>query len=92
MIRNFRHKGLRRLFEQDDPSGINPDHVVKLQRILAALEAAPTVDHMDMPGYRLHPLKGALRGFWAVTVQANWRVMFRFADGDASDVDYLDYH
>jgi proteic killer suppression protein len=91
MIKNFRHKGLRRLFEQGDSSGVNPEHMDKLRDILATLHAAPDVAHMDLPGFRLHPLKGASNGFWAVTVRANWRVIFRF-DGDAEDVDYVDYH
>jgi toxin HigB-1 len=60
--------------------------------ILARLDAASTATDMDLPGFRLHPLKGAFKGFWAVTVRANWRVIFRFADGDALDVDYIDYH
>ena len=85
------HKGLKRLFEQDNPSGVNPEHADKLRDILATLHAAPTVAHMDLPGFRLHPLKGQMKGFWAVTVRANWRVIFRF-DGDAEDVDYVDYH
>jgi proteic killer suppression protein len=92
MIRTIRHKGLKRFFEQDDPSGVNPQHREKLRDILATLHAAPTVAHMDLPGFRLHPLKGALKGFWAVTVRANWRVIFRFEDGGAEDVDYVDYH
>ena len=92
MIRTIRHKGLKRLFEQDDQSGVNAEHVGKLRNILATLQAARTVDHMDLPGFRLHPLKGAFKGFWAVTVRANWRVIFRFEDGDALDVDYVDYH
>ncbi len=90
MIRTIRHKGLKRLFEEDDPSGLDPEHVVKLRDILATLHAAPTVAHMDLPGFRLHPLKGELRGLWAVTVRANWRVIFRFDDG-AEDVDYVHY-
>ena len=68
------------------------EHVVKLRDILARLDAARTVSYMDMPGFRLHPLKGREQGFWAVTVRANWRVIFRFADPDAFDVDYVDYH
>lgn len=92
MIRSIKHKGLRRLFEDNDVRGVIADHAEKLRDILAALDAAPTVAHMDMPGFRLHALKGALRGFWAVTVRANWRVIFRFAEGEASDVDYVDYH
>jgi toxin HigB-1 len=91
MIRTIRHKGLRRLFEADDPRGVNPEHVEKLRDILATLHAAPTVTHMDLPGFRLHALKGQMKGYWAVTVRANWRVIFRF-DRDAEDVDYVDYH
>jgi proteic killer suppression protein len=91
MIRTIRHKGLKRLFEQGDPSGVNSEHVSKLRNILATLQAAPTVAHMDVPGFRLHPLRGQMKGFWAVTVKANWRVIFRFGDA-AEDVDYVDYH
>ena len=91
MIKSIRHKGLKRLFEDDDLRGVNPEHVDKLRDILATLHAAPTVTHMDLPGFRLHALKGPMKGFWAVTVRANWRVIFRF-DGDAEDVDYVDYH
>ncbi len=76
----------------DDRRGVRGDHADKLGRILARLHAARTVSDMDLPGYRLHLLKGELKGFYAVTVQANWGVIFRFADGDALDVDYLDYH
>ena len=92
MIRTIRHRGLKRLFEQDDASGVNPEHVPKLRNILVTLNAAPTVAHMDLPSFRLHPLKGDLQGFWSVTVRANWRVIFRFAGGHADDVDYVDYH
>jgi proteic killer suppression protein len=92
MIRTIRHKGLKRLFEQDDPGGVNPEHAGKLRDILATLHAAPDVEHMDLPGFRLHPLKGSMKGFWAVTVRANWRVIFRFVEGHAEDVDYVDYH
>jgi proteic killer suppression protein len=91
MIRTISHKGLKRLFELDDPNGVNPEHVGKPRNILATLQAAPTVAHMDLPGFRLHPLRGQMKGFWAVTVRANWRVIFRFDDG-AEDVDYVDYH
>ena len=91
MIRTIRHKGLKRLFEQDDPSGVNAEHVGKLRNILATLHAAPTVAHMGVPGFGLHPLRGRMKGFWAVTVRANWRVIFRYGDG-AEDVDYVDYH
>ena len=92
MIRSFRHKGLKRLYQDDDPSGVNPDHAGKLRNILARLDAARAVSDMDLPGFQLHPLKGKLKDFHAVTVRANWRVIFRFAEGGAEVVDYLDYH
>jgi proteic killer suppression protein len=92
VIRSIRHKGLKRLYEEDDPRGVLSEHAAKLRDILARLDAAGTAADMDLPGLRLHPLKGELEGFWAVTVRANWRVIFRFADGDALDVDYVDYH
>ena len=92
MIRSIRHKGLKRLYEDDDPRGVIAEHVAKLRDILARLDAASTAADMDLPGFRLHPLKGELKGSWAVTVRANWRVTFRFAEHDVMDVDYLDYH
>jgi len=92
MITSIRHKGLKRLYDEDDPRGVIPEHAKKLRDILVRLDAAEGVADMDLPGFRLHPLKAGLKGFWAVTVRANWRVIFRFADGDASDVDYVDYH
>ena len=92
MISSIRHKGLKRLYKEDDPRGVIAEHVVKLRDILARLDAASTVADMDLPGFRLHPLKGELKGLWAVTVRANWRVIFRFAERDVLDVDYLDYH
>ena len=92
MIRSIRHKGLRRLHEDDDSRGVIARHAVKLRDILARLDAASAVADMNLPGFRLHMLKGELKGFWAVTVRANWRVIFRFTDGDALDVDYVDYH
>jgi proteic killer suppression protein len=92
MIRSIRHKGLKRLHEDDDPRGVMADHAGKLRDILARLDAAREIADMDMPGFRLHPLKGELKGFWAVTVRANWRVVFRFAAPDTMDVDYIDYH
>ncbi|HEY1219143.1 MAG: type II toxin-antitoxin system RelE/ParE family toxin [Bryobacteraceae bacterium] len=92
MIRSIRHKGLKRLQADDDPRGGFAEHVVKLRDILARLDAARVVDDMDMPGFGLPQLKGDYKGFWAVTVRANWRVVFRFDDADAFDVDYVDYH
>jgi len=92
VIRSIRHKGLKRLYEDDDPRGVAGQHIEKLRDILARLDAASAVADMDLPGFRLHPLKGDRRGFWALTVRANWRVVFRFEEGDALDVDYSDYH
>lgn len=83
---------MRHLHEADDPRGLAVAHVSVLRDILARLDAAREVGDMDLPGFRLHPLKGARQGFWSVTVRANWRVIFRFADSDATDIDYLDYH
>jgi proteic killer suppression protein len=92
MIRSIRHKGLKRLFEDDDPRGVTSQDASKLRDVLARLDAAGAVADMDLPGFRLHSLKGDFRGFWAVTVRANWRVIFRFENGEALDVDYVDYH
>jgi len=92
MIQSIRHKGLKRLHQEDDATGVNSEHLNKLRNILARLTAARTVADMDLPGFRLHSLKGELRGFYAVTVRANWRVIFRFDAGHAEDVDYVDYH
>ncbi len=92
MIQSFRHKGLKRLYEDDDPRGVMAEHLTKLRHILARLDAAGIVEDMNLPGFSPHALKGDLRGLWAVTVRANWRVTFRFVEGDAFEVDYLDYH
>ncbi|MGC2250626.1 MAG: type II toxin-antitoxin system RelE/ParE family toxin [Acidobacteriaceae bacterium] len=92
MIQSIRHKGLNRLYQSDDSRGVIQEHREKLRDILARLDVAGTIDDMRIPGFRLHPLRGEFEGFWAVIVRANWRVIFRFTDGDAWDVDYLDYH
>jgi len=92
VIVGFRHKGLRQLFEDDNPKGVNAEHVRKLKQILALLDAAQDVDALDYATFRLHALKGDLKGFWSLTVRANWRVIFRFEGGAASEVDLVDYH
>jgi proteic killer suppression protein len=92
MVQSIRHKGLKRLYEDDDVRGVISEHAEKLRDILARLDAATVVADMDLPGFRLHPLKGRLKGYWAVTIRANWRVIFRLVEGDALDVDYTDYH
>ena len=92
MIRSFKHRALKRLYESADRSGIRTDLVDKAERILTALDAATTPHALDVPGYRLHPLKGDWKGFWSVTVRANWRIIFRFEGEDAFDVELIDYH
>ena len=92
MIETFRSKALRRFFEYGDRRGLNADHCDKIARILATLEAASEIEAMNLPPFRLHPLLGDLKGYWAVTVRANWRIIFRFEDGKAFDVDLVDYH
>jgi toxin HigB-1 len=92
MIASFRHKALRRYFEDDDRSKLPADLVRRLGIVLAALDASDAVEEMDRPGFRLHALKGDLLGFWSVTISGNWRIVFRFVDGEALDVDLVDYH
>ena len=89
MIRSLKHRGLKRLFERDDRSGIRPDLVDTVQEILTVLDDAATPQELNLPGYRLHPLKGDLKGFWSVTVRANWRIIFRFEGTDAFDVELI---
>jgi len=76
VIRSFRHRGLKRLYERNDRSGIRPDLIETVERILTVLDAATTPQALNLPGYRLHPLKGELKGMWSVTVRANWRIVF----------------
>jgi proteic killer suppression protein len=92
MIRSIRHKGLKRLYEDDDSRGVIGEHEEKLRDILARLDAAGAIADLDVPGFRLHPLKREYKGYWAVTVRANWRVIFRFSGRDVLDIDYVDYH
>lgn len=92
MIKIFQHKGLEKLFYDGTKKGVQPRHAQKLEDILDRLDAAVVVSDMKYPGSGLHPLKGKLKGNWAVKVSGNWRVIFRFENGDAYVVDYLDYH
>ena len=92
VIVSFRHKGLETLFKTGSARGVQPAHAAKLRRILASLEAASTVKEMDLPSYKLHPLKKELKGHWAVWVNGNWRVTFRPIGVDFEHVDYMDYH
>ncbi|HRQ65908.1 MAG TPA: type II toxin-antitoxin system RelE/ParE family toxin [Xanthomonadaceae bacterium] len=92
MIRSFRHKGLRRFFVTGSVSGIQAAHAARLRLILGRLNAASQPQDMNLPGLRLHELKGNRSGTWAVQVSGNWRVTFRFDGEDAEVVDYEDYH
>ena len=92
LIVGFRRKGLKRLFEHDDASKIRRDLVDKIRTILSQLDEAQTIEDMRMTSFHLHALKGDRKGLWSVTVRANWRIIFRFTDGDADDVDLIDYH
>ncbi len=92
MIRSFRHKGLKRFFEDDDFSKLRQDLIGRIADILSLLDRARTIDGLAFPMLRLHPLKGDLKGYWAVTVRANWRIIFRFENENVFDVDLVDYH
>jgi toxin HigB-1 len=92
MITSFRHKGLEKFYHTGSRSGIQAVHAGRLRLILSLLDASMTVEDLNVPALRLHRLKGEKRDIWAVTVQANWRVTFRFVAGNAELVDYEDYH
>ena len=89
---SFRHKGLERFFYTGSKRGILPEHAQKIERILDRLDASVSPMDMNLPGYRLHELKGQDAGRWAVTISANWRITFEFANQNAFLVDYQDYH
>ena len=92
MIRSFKHRGLKRLYQRGDRSGIRSDLLDTIEDILARLDEAEVPQAMNLPGYRLHSLKGSLNGFWSVTVRANRRIVFRFEGVDVFDVEQTDYH
>ena len=92
MIQSFRHKGLRKFFESGSVAGIQPHHAKRLRMLLAALDTALNIEDMNVPGFRLHPLKGTQRGRWSLCVNGNWRLTFDFKDGHAYVLDYEDYH
>ena len=92
MIQSFRHKGLRRLYEAGSLAGIQPRHAQRLRMLLVALETSQKIADMDVPGFRLHPLKGQAKGRWSVWVNGNWRLTFEFRGGQAYVLDYEDYH
>jgi len=92
MIRTFKHRGLKRLYERGDRSQVQTDRLERIEDILAQLDVATVPSDLGLPGYGLHLLKGKLKDFWAVKVSGNWRIVFRFQDGDAFDVNLIDFH
>jgi toxin HigB-1 len=92
MIESIRHKGLRRFYEENDRRLLAPEMIERIQGILSVSDEAKTIRDVDRPTLRLHALKGDRRGFWSVTVHANWRIIFRFVNGNVLDVDFVDYH
>ena len=92
MIKSFRHRGLKRLYDRGDPRHVPAGMLAKIRVILADLDAAQQPDDLRIPGYRLHPLRGARKGSWSLRVTGNWRVIFQMEDGDVHQVDLIDYH
>lgn len=92
MITGIKHKGLKRLYDRGERQGIGASMLARVEEILSILDAAERIEDLDIPGYRLHPLTGNLRGFWSIRVTGNWRIIFRFEDGEVLDVDLMDYH
>jgi len=92
VIRSFRHKGLQRYYESGKKSGVQSKHVKRLKMQLAALDTALTIHDMDIPGYRLHQMKGQAKNRWSIWVSGNWRLTFEFVDGDVHILNYEDYH
>ena len=92
MIKSFTHKGLYKFFTTGSSAGIQAKHINRLRAILTFLNEAENVEDMNLPGFQLHPLKGNKKELWSVSVNGNWRIIFRFEDGNAYVVDYLDYH
>jgi len=92
MIENLKHKGLKLLWEKDDTSKLPSNQIFRIRMILTLLDNAITVQDMNFPGSDLHALKGNMTGFWAVKINGNYRLIFRFENENAFDVDYIDYH
>jgi proteic killer suppression protein len=92
VIVSFRHKGLEALYEKDSIRGVQAAHAPKLRRILSALDVAQAPSDLAIPGFRMHKLTGVLLEHWSIWVNGNWRVTFRFVEGDVELVDYRDYH
>lgn len=92
MIKSFKHKGLQDFYEKGNSSSIQAQHRQKIRIQLVALNTATVIDDMDLPGFRLHPLKGNMKGLWSIDVNKNWRITFEFKAGDVYIVNYEDYH
>ena len=92
MIKSFKHKGLERLFTKGIASGVQADYAPRISLMLDATDAAEKVNELDLPGFRLHRLKGDKRNLWSVRVSGNWRITFEFENGDAYITDLEDYH
>ena len=92
MIQTIRHRGLKRLFQRDDRSGLNAEQLPRIIRVMDILDTATCPQDLDLPGYRLHPLRGELKGFWSLRITGNYRLIFRMEDGDVYDIDLVDYH
>ena len=92
MIKSFKHKGLEKFYASGSTKGIQAKHATKLRMQLVALDTAYQIEDLDIPGYRLHQLKGNLKGLWSITVNANWRITFEFSEGNVYIVNYEDYH
>ena len=92
MIVSFRHKGLELFYTSGSTKGIQASHAAKLGRILGLLDVASAPADVNLPGFKLHPLKGNMKGHWSVWVNGNWRVTFRFIGADVELVDSQDYH
>jgi proteic killer suppression protein len=92
LIKSFKHKGLAKLYEKADKKGLSSELIPKIERILARLDIATCPEMMNLPGYRLHQLKGEMKGFWSVSVSGNWRIVFYFEEFHVFDVDLVDYH
>ena len=92
MIKSFRHKGLKKFYETGSLKGIQPVHAGRLEQLLLALNAITCIEDLNAPSFRLHSLSGDKKGLWAITVQADWRIIFEFKDNNVYVVDYIDYH
>lgn len=92
MIKSFKHKGIEKFYRQGSLAGIQARHKKRLKLQLSALDTATEIEDLDIPGYRLHCLKGSREGTWSITVSANWRLTFQFIEGNVHVLNYEDYH